>query len=623
MSAGARGYEIHVRVSRRTNGGREERERAGRAPGPRPEHTASKQAGFLLGGGGHRMGLGVKSVCVQLYRAPSLRKTVYGYTSRILEFYWTPYSRTSLEFYLWLWLLAPRGHLRGRVEMRDKLRSSTHPPGLAVPLLDDSDANDDQGSQCTRALAVRPLAVCFAACAMVLSAAVLYQASSVANASRDGQTVAASTLTEQPLRVLVTGYGAFDNMTTNPSQAVALELNGTCMNGMCIEGWVLSVDTHGASRVAQALTARYRAVGSATAWDAIIHLGLEASSKGLRIELAAANVRAVLRGEPGAGAWSAEVPCNKSGTPWDEIIPGAPCLLASTAPLDQMTMQDGPSPPLPLELWSRDAGTFFCNEALYRTLHAVRSLRLRSALSAKAQGAAMTKPGGSQPPARLLPAVFIHLPTVENAAAAMSTAFVRRAAELMVGMQPAGEDEEDSNEAERVGADADRHGCRASAGYAWCAATGRCERPWEHPCESSAGSLAAGGLGRRGVQRSNHLLGPEGSYAGAILVLGNIIRVAVDVGTRPQRMNLSVASVPDVAAFRCHEEEWTLDADGRVDVKQDECWKTNVAATVEDLEIRYDREADRLILHGYHPVVLFRLALQMTLARLDLHSPRA
>jgi len=30
-----------------------------------------------------------------------------------------------------------------------------------------------------------------------------------------------------------------------------------------------------------------------------------------------------------------------------------------------------------------------------------------------------------------------------------------------------------------VGADADEHGCRASAGYAWCARLARCERPWE------------------------------------------------------------------------------------------------------------------------------------------------
>lgn len=30
-----------------------------------------------------------------------------------------------------------------------------------------------------------------------------------------------------------------------------------------------------------------------------------------------------------------------------------------------------------------------------------------------------------------------------------------------------------------VGSDRDAHGCIASAGYAWCAKTQRCERPWQ------------------------------------------------------------------------------------------------------------------------------------------------
>lgn len=30
-----------------------------------------------------------------------------------------------------------------------------------------------------------------------------------------------------------------------------------------------------------------------------------------------------------------------------------------------------------------------------------------------------------------------------------------------------------------VGGDTDKHGCKASAGYSWCATTNQCERPWE------------------------------------------------------------------------------------------------------------------------------------------------
>jgi hypothetical protein len=29
------------------------------------------------------------------------------------------------------------------------------------------------------------------------------------------------------------------------------------------------------------------------------------------------------------------------------------------------------------------------------------------------------------------------------------------------------------------GSDEDAHGCKASAGYQWCEATQKCERPWE------------------------------------------------------------------------------------------------------------------------------------------------
>lgn len=29
------------------------------------------------------------------------------------------------------------------------------------------------------------------------------------------------------------------------------------------------------------------------------------------------------------------------------------------------------------------------------------------------------------------------------------------------------------------GSDRDEHGCIGSAGYSWCARTGKCERPWE------------------------------------------------------------------------------------------------------------------------------------------------
>ena len=34
-----------------------------------------------------------------------------------------------------------------------------------------------------------------------------------------------------------------------------------------------------------------------------------------------------------------------------------------------------------------------------------------------------------------------------------------------------------------VGNDSDEHGCKASAGYSWCAVTEKCTRQWEEPCK--------------------------------------------------------------------------------------------------------------------------------------------
>lgn len=51
-----------------------------------------------------------------------------------------------------------------------------------------------------------------------------------------------------------------------------------------------------------------------------------------------------------------------------------------------------------------------------------------------------------------------------------------------------------------VGADRDAHGCITSAGYAWCARSDRCERPWELAAqkgvENSAEAFAAWCAGR-------------------------------------------------------------------------------------------------------------------------------
>merc|ERR1712087_244669 len=153
-------------------------------------------------------------------------------------------------------------------------------------------------------------------------------------------------------------------------------------------------------------------------WHAVVHLGFESAAKGLQLEIAASNVLAV----PNVHTWSADVPCNKSGTARKAIDEDAPCLLATTAPLDRLAMPlPARSKSPPPELWSRDAGSFFCNEVYFRSLHAVRSSMVRVPCAELAG----CEHGVGTPP-RLLPVVFVHLPLPTVAGVEDGAAFIKQ-----------------------------------------------------------------------------------------------------------------------------------------------------------------------------------------------------
>jgi pyrrolidone-carboxylate peptidase len=197
--------------------------------------------------------------------------------------------------------------------------------------------------------------------------------------------------------VLLAGYEAFDGMKSNPAQDIARRLHGKCETVMlrepvtlsiCFEGWQLPVNSTGAAMVASALREEpYR-------WDGVIHMGFEEEAKGLKLELVAANVMATDH-----GPWSADVPCEKEGTLYSDIVRGGPCVLPTTAGLqyldlrsiELLLMTHGLAEVVSYETWSRDAGSFYCNEAYYRTLWQIRS----------------------RSPAMLVPALFVHLPPTE------------------------------------------------------------------------------------------------------------------------------------------------------------------------------------------------------------------
>ena len=92
-----------------------------------------------------------------------------------------------------------------------------------------------------------------------------------------------------------------------------------------------------------------------------------------------------------------------------------------------------PWPP-PTELWSRDAGVYYCNEAYYRALYEVRAKRIppASAAPAAARSPKTTRgPRHRQTP--LLPLMFVHLPAAETTSVDASAAVIRHIATLVVG----------------------------------------------------------------------------------------------------------------------------------------------------------------------------------------------
>mmetsp|Transcript_26563 Transcript_26563/g.39452 ORF Transcript_26563/g.39452 Transcript_26563/m.39452 type:complete len:325 (+) Transcript_26563:36-1010(+) len=241
-------------------------------------------------------------------------------------------------------------------------------------------------------------------------------------------------------RVLVTGFEPFSGYDQNPSGDVADSIHGKCTDfkshhtenakyiRVCFEGLVLPVNSTGSSSVADML---HR--GDSVHYDAVLHLGLEDSAKGLKLETFGINHQA--DGSLNSHGISESCLSNTDadeniGTP---AVPGAECQLPTTADMGRLSLEEAlvyaldvqctdprhgkircksagevlRSQNIPgilklrlrkhlLEVWSRDAGTFFCNETLFRTLHAIRTLSLRVRSGA------------------LMPALFTHLPSYEH-----------------------------------------------------------------------------------------------------------------------------------------------------------------------------------------------------------------
>ena len=210
------------------------------------------------------------------------------------------------------------------------------------------------------------------------------------------------------LRVLLTGFEPFDHMADNPSGDAARLLNGTCVTAaaasgrrVCFDARVLSVDASGAGSVAAELAAGLPAP------DAVVHLGEDAgtlfeATKFLHVEVVAVNE-------------------DPKGKP---IVPGGAELQPITFDAGAVALPNastkcsrrGAASRCGPMIWHRDAGTYYCNFALYSTIAAVRA-------------GGITTPAGA-----LLPVVFVHMPkSTKFAVAAAAPLISQLAAQLAAG----------------------------------------------------------------------------------------------------------------------------------------------------------------------------------------------
>lgn len=213
--------------------------------------------------------------------------------------------------------------------------------------------------------------------------------------SAETQNAVGDDCSQHEFHVLLTGFGPFLQFTYNPTEDIVATLQTVgCENvrikpisssndallRICWHAHLLPVNETGALWTSQHLEALIDDVGKVP-YAAVLHTGLEDLAKGLKLEVVASNVRANVDGLTNCAVPQApKLLPTTVNTGWfqlSEIAKGQPQELSSTR-----------------ELWSRDAGDFYCNEVYYRTLQAIRSLGVKASVGGVA----------------LLPAMFLHVP---------------------------------------------------------------------------------------------------------------------------------------------------------------------------------------------------------------------
>ena len=151
--------------------------------------------------------------------------------------------------------------------------------------------------------------------------------------------------------ILVTGFEPFGSFTMNPSQDLAKALDGRRIGNCAIAGAVLPVHHLEASQHVSVLLQEMAPV-------AVVHLGLAEGRARLALERAALNVMDY-RIADNVGYRAEDEPC----------APEGPAAYFTSLPLPEilaaLTVEGIPA------YVSNTAGTYLCNQTLYRTLHEI------------------------------------------------------------------------------------------------------------------------------------------------------------------------------------------------------------------------------------------------------------
>ena len=158
------------------------------------------------------------------------------------------------------------------------------------------------------------------------------------------------------MKILITGFEPFGSSSINPSEQVVLALQGQTIGGAKLLTEVLPVDSQrGPQALLETLQSRQP--------DGVLCLGEAAQRPVISIERIAINLL------------DYRIPDNAGHQVFNEpVVPDGPAAYFATIPvrkIHQVLLETG----IPAEL-SLSAGTYLCNQVMYRLLHFINTNRL-------------------------------------------------------------------------------------------------------------------------------------------------------------------------------------------------------------------------------------------------------